>query len=97
MFPSPLKFMEPLEPSCTIGVVRCSDQPSLSGQVHLEPLHRIERVPWGARMEGAKKQKRRADRVKPSEQDLADELLRAVHAPLPIFAKSAVIGRGFSA
>jgi len=49
----------------------------------LEPLHRIERVPWGARMEGAKEQKRRADRVKPSEQDLADELLRAVHATSP--------------
>src|SRR2546421_253944 len=42
----------------------------------------------GARMEGAKEQKRRADRVKPSEQDLADELLRAVHATSPDLRKT---------
>jgi hypothetical protein len=46
----------------------------------LEPLHGVERMPWGARMKGAKEQKRRADHVQLSEQDLADEVLSAVHA-----------------
>src|SRR3954452_3512066 len=39
-------------------------------------------------MERAKEQKRRADRVKPSEQDLADELLLAVHATSPDLRKT---------
>src|SRR3954469_24299844 len=40
-------------------------------------------MPWGARMEGAEEQKRRADHVQPHEQDLADEVLSAVHATSP--------------
>jgi hypothetical protein len=38
-------------------------------------------------MERAEEQKWRADHVQPSEQDLADELLRAVHAPAPDLRK----------
>src|SRR4051794_18210171 len=62
-------------------------EPCLPGEVHLEPPYWIERVPWGARMEWAKEQKRRADRVKPSEQDLADQVLSAVHATSPDLRK----------
>ena len=53
-----------------------------------ERPHRIERVPWSTRMEGAQQQKRRADHVQPREQDLADELLRAVHATAPDLRKT---------
>jgi hypothetical protein len=40
----------------------------------------VKDVTWGERVEGSKKQKRRADHVQPREQDLAGEVLRAIHA-----------------
>ena len=45
-----------------------------------EGPHGVKRVPWGERMEGSKEQERRADHVQQSEQDLAGEVLSAVHA-----------------
>jgi hypothetical protein len=45
-----------------------------------EGLEGVKDVTWGERMERSKEQKRRADHVQPSEQDLAGEVLSAVHA-----------------
>ena len=54
----------------------------------MEPPHGVERMPWGARMEGAEKQKRRADHVQPPEQDLANEAFSDVHAASPDVRKT---------
>jgi hypothetical protein len=48
----------------------------------------VKDMTWGARMEGSKEQKRRADHVKPGEQDLADEVLSAVHATSRVGGKA---------
>src|SRR3954464_1123191 len=45
-------------------------------------------MPWGARMEGAEEQKRRADHVQPPEQDLANEAFSDVHAASPDVRKT---------
>src|SRR4051795_3724923 len=52
-------------------------------------------MPWGARMEGAKEQKWRADHVQPREKDLADEALRAVHATSPDLHNRLLAGGAF--
>src|SRR4051812_33575644 len=45
-------------------------------------------MPWGARMEGAEEQKRRADHVQPPEQDLDSEAFSDVHAASPDVRKT---------
>jgi hypothetical protein len=51
-----------------------------SEQQASERPHGVQRVTWGERMERSKEQERRADHVQPSGQDLAGEVLSAVHA-----------------
>ena len=58
---------------------QCNLNHSGSRQASERP-HGVKRVTWGERMEGSQKQEHRADHVQPSEQDLADEVLSAVHA-----------------
>jgi len=53
-----------------------------------ERPHGVKRVPWGERMEGSQKQERRTDHVQPSEQDLAGEVLSAVHAASRVGGKA---------
>ena len=53
-----------------------------------EGSHGVKRVTWGERMEGSKEQERRADHVQPSEQDLAGEVLSAVHATSRVGGKA---------
>ena len=53
-----------------------------------EGPHGVKRVTWGEWMEGSKEQKRRADHVQPSEQDLAGEFLSAVHATSRVGGKA---------
>ena len=65
-----------------------------SEQQASERPHGVKRVTWGERVEGSKEQKRRADHVQPREQDLADELLRAVHATSPDLRKIGCYGAG---
>ena len=68
----------------------------LSGEIRREGVQSprsesregVKRVTWGERMEGSKEQERRADHVQPREQDLAGEVLSAVHATSRVGGKA---------
>jgi len=68
----------------------------LSGEIRREGVQAprsegwegVKDVTWGERVEGSKEQKRRADHVQPREQDLAGEVLRAVHATSRVKGKA---------